>query len=69
MEFRQVICVLLHVSCTLIASMGLRRAWLMQRHLMRPAQLDDAYVLLTVAIVVHGFYNFLCVSKIINPVP
>ncbi len=49
--------------------MGLRRAWLMQRHLMRPAQLDDAYVLLTVAIVVHGFYNFLCVSKIINPVP
>lgn len=67
MVFRWRICMLLHVSCAVIAAMGLRRAWLRHRELGRPAELSDAYGWVTTAIVLHGVYNLLSAIRIIDP--
>jgi len=67
MTFRWKICTLLHVSCAVIAAMGLRRAWLRHRELGRPAELSDAYGWFTTAIVLHGVYNLLSAVRIIDP--
>lgn len=67
MVFRWKVCTLLHVSCAIIAGMGLRRAWLRHRELGRPAELSDAFGWFTTAIVLHGVYNLLSVIRIIDP--
>lgn len=67
MAFRWKYCTALHVGCALIAATGLRQAW--NRHLVRgaPAELSDAFGGMTVAIAVHGLYNLLGVTGIIDP--
>ncbi len=59
MGFRWIVCTLLHLSCSLIASAGLCHAW--KRHMghFRPFNLRDALWYFAAAIGLHGFYNFL----------
>ncbi len=56
--FRWIVCTLLHVSCSLIAALGLLKAWRLARSLAVPFSMETAYPLLVSAIVFHGFYNF-----------
>jgi len=67
MSFRFLICTSLHLSCSLIAAMGLRRAWRKHRLDRRPVEISDSYELFATAIAIHGAYNFLCALKIISP--
>lgn len=67
MVFRWRVCLCLHVSCAIIAGMGLRRAWLRHREQGRPVELSDAYGWFTTAIVLHGVYNLLAVIRVIDP--
>ena len=57
MAFRWTICTILHIGCTLISALGLRRAWRCARQRGTPFQLSDAYSGMTAAIAVHGIYN------------
>ena len=58
-HWRWTICTLLHVSCSVIASIGLVRMWLdiLQRKA-RP-RLQMAYPFLITAVIIHGCYNTL----------
>ncbi|MDD3119101.1 MAG: PrsW family glutamic-type intramembrane protease [Victivallales bacterium] len=67
MRFRWRICTALHVSCALVAAMGLRRSWRLHRQEGRPWTMSDAYGLFTVAIIIHGGYNLLAATGIIAP--
>ena len=55
--FRWAFCTPLHVGCSLIASVGLMRAWVRQQAAGRPLELSDAFGWFAVAIGVHGLYN------------
>ncbi|MBQ9336568.1 MAG: PrsW family intramembrane metalloprotease [Lentisphaeria bacterium] len=57
MAFRWTVCTTLHIGCTLISALGLRRAWLRARRTGLPFQLSDAYHGMAAAIAVHGCYN------------
>ncbi|MCP3966455.1 MAG: PrsW family intramembrane metalloprotease [Lentisphaerae bacterium] len=57
-SFRWSICTLLHVSCALIASLGLKRVWDGRLLTGKPADLAYAYPYFILAIVIHGLYNF-----------
>ena len=59
MAFRWTVCTALHISCTLISSLGLRRGWLRARQQGIPFQLSDAYHGMAAAIAVHGCYNLI----------
>jgi len=56
--FRWAACTPLHVCCAVIASLGLVRVWKRQLRDGRPAELAAAFGFFTVAVTVHGLYNF-----------
>ncbi len=57
MAFRWTICTALHILCTVISSMGLRRVWRESLAKERPFRLSDAFPWFAAATVVHGLYN------------
>lgn len=57
MAFRWTVCTALHIACTLISALGLRRGWLRARRQGIPFQLSDAYHGMAAAVAVHGCYN------------
>ena len=59
MGFRWIVCTLLHLSCSLIASAGLCHAWKHHMGHFRPFNLRDSTWYFAAAIGLHGFYNFL----------
>ena len=55
--WRWTVCVLLHVTCSLIASVGVAKIWTeFQRHKRMP-QLSDGAPWFVAAMLLHGFYN------------
>ena len=58
--YRWVICVLLHVACTAIATQGLIAVWRRTRHERRQFSITGAFPAVALAIGVHAVYN-LCV--------
>ena len=57
MAFRWTICTALHILCTVISSMGLRRTWGESLAKERPFRLSDAFPWFLAATAVHGLYN------------
>ncbi len=57
MAFRWTICTALHILCTVISSMGLRRVWRESLEKERPFRLSDAFPWFIAATAVHGLYN------------
>lgn len=57
MAFRWTICTALHILCTVISSMGLRRVWRESLAKERPFRLSDAFPWFVAATAVHGLYN------------
>ncbi len=57
MAFRWTICTALHILCTVISSMGLRRTWRESLAKERPFRLSDAFPWFLAATAVHGLYN------------
>ena len=57
MAFRWTICTALHILCTVISSMGLRRVWRESLAKERPFRLSDAFPWFAAAATVHGLYN------------
>ena len=57
MAFRWTICTALHILCTVISSMGLRRVWRESLAKERPFRLSDAFPWFAAATAVHGLYN------------
>jgi len=55
--YRWTVCVLLHVSCSLIAGVGLARMWRDSIGNRRPPQMSRALPWLFVAMGIHGLYN------------
>ena len=55
--WRWSVCVLLHVSCSAIASFGLIRMWLDTFQRQNRPRLELAYPFLAAAMIVHGCYN------------
>ena len=56
-RWRWGVCTLLHVSCSVIASIGLIRMWLETFQQQSRPKLELAYPFLTAAMVIHGSYN------------
>ena len=59
--YRWKICTLLHVSCSLIASLGMIRIWQKQMKESKPADLSAGYPFFILAIAVHGTYNLIAI--------
>ncbi|MDZ4200178.1 MAG: PrsW family glutamic-type intramembrane protease [Kiritimatiellia bacterium] len=59
MEWRGSVCILLHVGCSLISGMGLRRVWQSARAREAKSDLSAASIYFLVAMVIHGLYNAL----------
>lgn len=57
MSFRWVVCTLLHIFCTQISALGLRRVWLESRTAGMPVQISQAFPWFVTAMGVHGCYN------------
>ncbi len=57
MDFRWKYCTLLHIACTLVSGMGLRRVWLESCRRGLPAQVADAFGWFLTAMAIHGLYN------------
>ena len=57
MAFRWTICMALHILCTVVSSMGLRRVWRESLDKERPFRLSDAFPWFAAATAVHGLYN------------
>ena len=57
MAFRWTICTALHILCTVISSMGLRRVWRESLAKARPFRLSEAFPWFAAATAVHGLYN------------
>ncbi len=55
--WRWAVCTPLHVGCSMIASLGLIRAWRRHLHDGRPADLSAAFPWFVAAMVLHGAYN------------
>lgn len=56
-RFRWSVCTTLHVCCSLIASLGLRKIWTACTLQNRPAELLPAFRYFAIAMGVHGTYN------------
>ncbi|QQL43700.1 PrsW family glutamic-type intramembrane protease [Sulfuriroseicoccus oceanibius] len=61
-SYRWTVCVIVHIGCSIIASMGMLRVWDHHIKSRQPAQLWRALTMLTLAIVVHGAYNWWSVN-------
>ena len=57
MAFRWTICTALHILCTVVSSMGLRRVWRESLEKERPFRLSDAFPWFAAATFIHGLYN------------
>ena len=56
-RFRWTWCTLLHVSCAVVASLGLARVWKQQLRDGLPAELNHGFTWFLAAIIIHGTYN------------
>jgi RsiW-degrading membrane proteinase PrsW (M82 family) len=57
MDYRWAACTALHICCTLLSSLGLRRIWRQSLKENAPCQLNGAFPWFVAATVVHGTYN------------
>ena len=57
MSFRWVICTAMHLACTQISALGLRRVWRNGRTKNMPTQISEAFSWFAAAMAVHGGYN------------
>ena len=57
MAFRWIICTALHILCTVVSSMGLRRVWRESLAKERPCRIYDAFPWFVTATAIHGLYN------------
>lgn len=55
--FRWIVCTLLHVTCSTIASFGMARIWQKATTELREPRFADGFPLLVTAMVLHGVYN------------
>ena len=55
--WRWTVCVLLHVSCSLIASIGVAKVWTEFQREQRMPQLSDGAPWIVAAMILHGTYN------------
>jgi len=58
MDFRWTVCIMLHVLCTIVSSLGLMRVWRESTEKERPFRLHDAFPWFAAATAIHGLYNF-----------
>ena len=65
MEFRWTMCLALHILCTVVSSLGLRRVWRESIEKERPCRIIDAFPWFIAATAIHGFYN--ASMLILNP--
>ena len=65
MAFRWTICTALHILCTVVSSMGLRRVWRESLEKERPCRIFDAFPWFIAATAIHGLYN--ASMMILNP--
>lgn len=65
-SFRWTVCTVLHVGCSMIASIGLIRVWKRQLADGKNADLSVAYPYFLAAMIIHGAYNLW--AMLINPV-
>lgn len=63
--FRWIVCTVLHVCCSVVASMGLIRVWKNQLTDGRTADLASGFGYFVAAMGIHGLYNL--VIAVINP--
>lgn len=56
-SYRWTVCTMVHICCSIIASLGLQRVWRHQRKSGQPAKLTKALPLIAFATLVHGLYN------------
>ena len=61
-QFRWRVCTTLHVTCALVASLGVAQAWKQQLRDGQPVQLSIAYPYFVTAIAMHGVYNFIALN-------
>ena len=57
MSFRWTVCTALHLACTQISALGLRRVWRNGREKSMPTQISEAFSWFAAAMAVHGCYN------------
>lgn len=57
MLWRWTVCLGMHLSCSVIASLGLMRVWRETKETRRPPRLHLAYPYIVTAVVIHGTYN------------
>ena len=57
MSYRWIACTALHIGCTMISVLGLRRVWRDARQRGIPCQISDAFPWFVAAVVLHGGYN------------
>ena len=57
MSYRWIACTLLHIFCTQISALGLRRVWRKSRAEGMPVQISQAFPWFVTAMGVHGCYN------------
>jgi len=57
MAFRWTICMALHILCTVVSSMGLRRAWRESLEKECPCLISKAFPWFAAATAIHGLYN------------
>lgn len=65
MSFRWTVCTALHILCTFVSSLGLRRAWRKSIEKERPCHISEAFPGFAAAAFVHGLYNLSMV--LLNP--
>ena len=58
MEFRWTMCLALHILCTVVSSLGLRRVWRESLAKGRPCHISEAFPWFAAATFIHGLYNF-----------
>ena len=59
MNYRWIACTALHIACTMISALGLRRVWRDALRKGARCQISDAFPWFVVAVVIHGCYNLL----------
>ena len=57
MAFRWTICTMLHILCTVVSSLGLRRVWRESLAKERPCRISGAFPWFAAATAIHGLYN------------
>ncbi len=61
-QWRWTVCTILHVGCSVIASLGLVKMWLDILERKAPARLEMAYPYIIAAIIIHGCYNAIAIA-------